>query len=126
MDLKELGIRPRALNWPVVYLIHNEDAIYIGETTSAATRMHQHLKNSEKNSLEIVEIIFDGEYNKSVVLDYEQKLIKYCSADIRFRKILNKNKGQQAAHDYFNRRYYRNQSKTCGNSYRKKDWRKSL
>ncbi len=118
--LERIRNTPKGVNWPVVYLIHNEDAIYIGETTSAATRMHQHLKNSEKNSLEIVEIIFDGEYNKSVVLDYEQKLIKYCSADIRFRKILNKNKGQQAAHDYFNRRYYRNQFKDLWKQLQKK------
>lgn len=96
-------------NWPVVYLIHDDENLYIGETTSVATRMSQHLKNEEKKKLEVIEIIFDGKYNKSVVLDYEQRLIKYCSVDKRFKNILNKNKGQQAAHDYFNRRFYRNQ-----------------
>ena len=96
-------------NWPVVYLIHDDENLYIGETTSVATRMSQHLKNQEKKQLEVIEIVFDGKYNKSVVLDYEQRLIKYCSVDIRFKNILNKNKGQQAAHDYFNRKFYRNQ-----------------
>ena len=96
-------------NWPVVYLIHDDENLYIGETTSVATRMSQHLKNEEKKQLEIIEIVFDGKFNKSVVLDYEQRLIKYCSVDKRFKNILNKNKGQQAAHDYFNRKYYRNQ-----------------
>ena len=96
-------------NWTVVYLIHDDENLYIGETTSVATRMSQHLKNQEKKQLEVIEIVFDGKYNKSVVLDYEQRLIKYCSVDIRFKNILNKNKGQQAAHDYFNRKFYRNQ-----------------
>ena len=96
-------------NWPVVYLIHDDENLYIGETTSVATRMSQHLKNEEKKQLEVIEIVFDGKYNKSVVLDYEQRLIKYCSVDRRFKNILNKNKGQQAAHDYFNRKFYRNQ-----------------
>ena len=88
-------------NWPVVYLIHDDENLYIGETTSVATRMSQHLKNDEKKQLDVIEIVFDGKYNKSVVLDYEQRLIKYCSVDKRFKKILNKNKGQQAAHDYY-------------------------
>ena len=52
--------------------------------------------NSVLKELKIIEIVFNGEFNKSVVLDYEQRLIKYCSADKRFRNILNKNKGQQA------------------------------
>ena len=71
--------------------------------------MGQHLKNDEKKKLKFIEIIFDERYNKSVVLDYEQRLIKYCSVDKRFKNILNKNKGQQASHDYFNRKFYRNQ-----------------
>lgn len=96
-------------NWPVVYLIHDDENLYIGETTSVATRMSQHLKNEEKKQLELIEIVFDGRYNKSVGLDYEQRLIKYCSVDKRFKNILNKNKGQQAAHDYYNRNFYRNQ-----------------
>lgn len=96
-------------NWPVVYLIHDDENLYIGETTSVATRMSQHLKNEEKKQLEVIEIVFDGKYNKSVVLDYEQRLIKYCSVDRRFKNILNKNKGQQAAHDYYERKFYRNQ-----------------
>lgn len=95
-------------DWPVVYLIHDDKNLYIGETTSVATRMSQHLKNDEKKGLEVIEIVFDERFNKSVVLDYEQRLIKYCFADRKFRNILNKNKGQQASHDYYNRKYYRN------------------
>ena len=105
--LEEVRASRYGKNWPVVYLIHDEENLYIGETTSAATRMGQHLKSKEKSQLEVIEIALDSEYNKSVVLDYEQRLIKYCSVDKRFKNILNKNRGQQASHDYFNRRYYR-------------------
>lgn len=114
-------------NWPVVYLIHDNENLYIGETTSVATRMSQHLKDDEKKNLEIIEIIFDGQFNKSVVLDYEQRLIKYCFADKRFRNILNKNKGQQASHDYFNRKSYRSQFRVLWKELKQKGLaRKSL
>ena len=75
-------------NWPVVYLIHNDDELYIGETTNASYRMDQHLKNPAKTHLNTIEILFDDTFNKSVVLDFEQKLIKYCNADKKFKKIL--------------------------------------
>ncbi len=107
--LQKLKEKTKGTNWPVVYLIHDDDSLYIGETTSAATRMSQHLKNDEKKNLKVIEIVFDGRYNKSVILDYEQRLIKYCSVDRKFKNILNKNKGQQAIHDYYQRRFYRNQ-----------------
>ena len=107
--LEEVRVSRYGKNWPVVYLIHDEENLYIGETTSAATRMRQHLRNKEKSHLEVIEIALDSEYNKSVVLDYEQHLIKYCSVDKRFKNILNKNRGQQSSHDYFNRKHYRDQ-----------------
>lgn len=97
--LNELKSFEYGKNWPVVYLIHNNKDLYIGETTSAEVRMSQHLSNNEKNYLEEIAIVFDHKFNKSVILDYEQRLIKYCSVDSRFQNILNKNKGQQAIHD---------------------------
>ena len=45
----------------------------------------------------MAQIIFDSSYNKSVVLDYEQRLIKCCTTDSQFQNILNRNKGQQNA-----------------------------
>ena len=107
--LAQLKGYDKGINWPVVYFIHDEENLYIGETTSAAVRMNQHLKNEEKKKLKCIEIIFDGSYNKSVILDYEQRLIKYCSVDGRFKRIINKNKGQQAIHDYYQREQYRGQ-----------------
>lgn len=118
--LEEIRASRYGKNWPVVYLIHDEDNLYIGETTSAATRMRQHLKSKEKSHLEVIEIALDSEYNKSVVLDYEQHLIKYCSVDKRFKNILNKNRGQQSSHDYFNRKYYRNQFQVLWNQLKDK------
>ena len=118
--LEEVRASRYGKNWPVVYLIHDEENLYIGETTSAVTRMGQHLKSKEKRQLEVIEIVFDGKYNKSVALDYEQRLIKYCSVDKRFKNILNKNKGQQSAHDYFERKYYRNQFHVLWNQLRDK------
>ena len=107
--LKQVQDAQKGKNWPVVYLIHDDRNLYIGETTSVSTRMSQHLKNKEKQHLKMIEIVFDGRFNKSVVLDYEQRLIKCCTTDTRFKTVLNRNKGQQSAHDYYNRDYYRKQ-----------------
>lgn len=85
--LNELKSFEYGKNWPVVYLIHNNQDLYIGETTSAEVRMSQHLSNNEKNYLEEIAIVFDHKFNKSVILDYEQRLIKYCSVDNRFQNI---------------------------------------
>ena len=114
--LNELKNYEYGKNWPVVYLIHNNQDLYIGETTSAEVRMSQHLSNNEKNYLEEIAIVFDHKFNKSVILDYEQRLIKYCSVDNRFQNILNKNKGQQAIHDYYNRDEYRSDFERLWNS----------
>ena len=117
--VKNLEESSHGINWPVVYLIHDDKCIYIGETTSAAYRMSQHLKNEEKKQLDVVEIVFDNEYNKSVILDYEQRLIRYFSVDGRY-KVLNKNKGQQASHDYYDRKGYRSKFPALWNELRKK------
>lgn len=106
--LNELSSISKGKNWPVIYLIHNENELYIGETTSASTRMKQHLNNPKKQHLKKINFVFDDTYNKSVILDFEQKLIKCCEADSKFEKILNMNKGQSAAHDYYDRNSYSN------------------
>ena len=62
--LNELKSFEYGKNWPVVYLIHNNKDLYIGETTSAEVRMSQHLSNNEKNYLEEIAIVFDHKFNK--------------------------------------------------------------
>ena len=99
----------KGTNWPVVYLISNNSFLYIGETTSASKRMGDHLKNPKKKKYNFTEIrfIFDDEYNKSVILDYEQKLIKCCKTDAKYI-VINMNAGQSASHDYYQRKEYNN------------------
>ena len=95
-------------DWPVVYLIYNSSVLYIGETTSASVRMNQHLHNpkKQKEKLTNIKVIYDDTFNKSVILDYEQKLIKYCKADNTFKKVLNANDGQSDSHNYYQRPLY--------------------
>ncbi|MBE5959207.1 MAG: DUF2075 domain-containing protein [Lachnospiraceae bacterium] len=118
--IKTVEMSEKGNDWPVVYLIHDDESLYVGETTSAARRMKQHLSNEEKRNLKVVEIVFNGEFNKSVVLDYEQRLIKYCSVDKRFKNIINRNKGQQASHDYYQRKKYRSDFRTLWKDLRDK------
>lgn len=92
-------------DWPVVYLIHNNKEMYIGETQNAAQRFEQHLKNPQRKDLKSVKIIFDKEFNKSAILDIEQSLIQLCSADNKF-KLQNLNGGQSEKHNYFQRDKY--------------------
>ena len=104
-------INTKYINWPVVYLINNKDKIYIGETSNIKSRMAQHLSNSDRKFLDMINIIFDKKFNKSAILDIEQSLIRMFYADSRFdsdKGILNKNSGQSAKHNYYQREMYLN------------------
>ncbi len=94
-------------DWPVVYLIHNDKELYIGETQNAYNRFEQHLQNPKRKDLKEIRIIFDEEFNKSAVLDIEQSLIQLCGADGKF-KLQNMNGGQSAKHNYYQREKYIN------------------
>ena len=110
--LEKLEKTEKGRDWPVVYMIYSDTDLYIGETTSACTRFSQHLANPQKQHLNAIKVVFDDTYNKSVILDFEQKLIKYCKADGKFKNILNKNAGQSSQHNYYRREEY---SKTFKN-----------
>jgi len=103
--LTEVKTQPSGVDWPVVYLLTNSKSIYIGETSSAATRMSQHLDNPERKGLQEIHILFDDEFNKSAILDIEQSLIQLVSADNKL-ELLNKNGGQSQKHNYFQREKY--------------------
>lgn len=94
-------------DWPVVYLIHNDKELYIGETQNAYNRMEQHLKNPERKNLKFINIIFDDEFNKSAILDIEQQLICLCGADNKY-VLQNLNGGQSEKHNYYQREKYIN------------------
>ena len=105
------NINVKYINWPVVYLINNDNKIYIGETSNIKERMRQHLRNPEREFLKIINIIFDAKFNKSAILDIEQNLIRMFYADNRFdsdKGILNKNNGQSSKHNYYQREMYLN------------------
>ena len=98
----------KGIDWPVVYFLHNKDTLYIGETTSAVRRMENHLNDKKKRAAHLTKmsVVYDDEYNKSVILDYEQKLIKCCKADNVFKNVLNANQGQSDSHEYYLREHY--------------------
>ena len=39
-------------NWPVVYIINNNEEAYVGETTDVSIRSNQHLANEVRKKLE--------------------------------------------------------------------------
>lgn len=101
-------------NWPVVYLIYNNEKLYVGETQDAANRFQQHWDNldKKKENFQTIAIIFDKEYNKSAILDIEQTLIQLFEAqkglDINAHKLTNRNGGQSEKHNYYQREKYQN------------------
>lgn len=95
-------------NWPMVYILVNNDpgqkSAYVGETTSVSERMLQHSRSSEKNIFTSVNIIFNQEFNQSVIKDYENRLIGLMAADGVY-KLTNKNEGHSNL-NYFSKEKY--------------------
>lgn len=91
-------------NWPIVYIINNNEEAYVGETTDASIRSNQHLANETRKRLNKISIIGDETFNKSSILDLESFLIKYMSADETF-KLQNGNGGLQN-HNYYQKEMY--------------------
>ncbi len=91
-------------NWPVVYIIYNNENAYVGETLDACRRTEQHLKEPEFSLFDRICLISSMTFNKSVVLDLESFLIKYISAD-GLRILTNGNAGV-VDHNYFYKEAY--------------------
>lgn len=112
-------------NWPVVYLIHGNKEIYVGETSNAVGRINQHLDpqgpySEKRKKLDTVEIVFDTTFNKSAILDIENTLINLLRFEIKitkeqdkkskyFKTLQNGNSGQSKLHNYYNRAYYQDE-----------------
>lgn len=90
-------------NWPVVYIIHNWEEAYVGQTTNIIARSKQHYM-LERRRLGNIEIISDETYNISAVLDTESLLIQYMVADGKF-KLQNWNYGI-SNHQYYEKDKY--------------------
>lgn len=97
----QLKMTDFGLDWPIVYLIKNNEDMYVGETNSAINRLLTHYKDEKRKYLRDFYIVNDLEANKSIVLDVESLLIRYLSADGKFY-LQNKNEGQ-VDHNYFNK-----------------------
>lgn len=91
-------------NWPVVYLITNEKEAYIGETLNAKLRTLQHLDNIKRQTLRQIYFFTNEDFNKSVIIDLESFLIKYMSADNKY-KLQNGNAGIKN-HNYYEKARY--------------------
>ncbi len=91
-------------NWPIVYIMHNDTDAYVGETLDGIRRTKQHLEEESETDYKLICMVSDKDFNKSVILDMESFLIKYMSADGRFR-LQNGNAGI-ADHNYFNKDIY--------------------
>ena len=94
----------KVFDWPMVYILANKDTAYVGQTTSIATRMNQHGANEEKRDFDTINVIYNEEFNGSVITDYEHRLIGYMHADGRY-KLTNKNEGMTDSH-YFSKGAY--------------------
>ena len=103
-EFSKIKIFEHGLNWPVVYLIEDGEELYIGETTSVATRSKQHYENEKRRKLTSIHVISDDEYNKSATLDTESLLIQYMFADGKFL-LQNANHGL-SNHNYFDKQKY--------------------
>ena len=118
-DIKQFEFNPGAIktirdyhrgrNWPVAYVISQDDSqptiIYVGKTSHAHQRLKNHLADGQKTSLKLVHIITDYDFNASAAEDLESYLIQYMSGHRSF-KLLNKNKGLTNL-DYFDKQRYR-------------------
>lgn len=91
-------------DWPVVYVLNNDEEAYVGETVNMPNRAAQHYANEARRKLDTVNVIKNDTFNKSVILDLESFLIKYMSADGKFS--LQNGNGGISNHDYYERRKY--------------------
>ncbi len=95
----QAGKNPKGINWSVVYMINGQKEMYVGETSSFQKRFKQHLDSKKNDGYETIRLVGDDDFHKSYVQDIEQRLIRLCSADGKF-KIQNRNSGLSAEHNY--------------------------
>lgn len=131
-----LSYHPQGTNWPVVYILHGNKEIYIGETNNANERINQHLDVNgafweKRKKMDRVEIIFDSWFNKSAILDIENALIGLFRYEIQqpkestkkshyFTTIQNGNRGQSKLHNYYNRAHYQDEIESIWEELRKR------
>lgn len=105
-------------NWPVVYTLNNDKAVYVGETTRALGRLRQHLDDPRKQSVTFTHarVIVDDWFNKSACLDLEAHLVRLFHGDGKYR-VENRNAGQ-VDQDYYQRSTYESRFESIFNKLR--------
>lgn len=94
----------KIVDWPMVYILANEEYAYVGQTTSVKNRINQHSANIERKDFTKCNIIFNEEFNTSVITDYEHRLIGLMNGDQKY-KLTNKNDGMTRS-NYFSKEVY--------------------
>lgn len=94
----------KIVDWPMVYILTNDNEAYVGQTKSALHRMDQHGANPEKKAFEDATLIYCDEFNMSVITSYEHRLIQLMSAEGIYQ-LTNKNDGMQDG-NYFSKEEY--------------------
>lgn len=101
-DLRGL---PQFSNWPAVYVLNNDDDVYVGESLNVESRLGAHSKNPAKKHLKSTKVIIDEQFNKSVCLDLESLLIQLFAGEAKY-DVPNRNSGITDA-EYFDRARYK-------------------
>ncbi|MCF8342528.1 MAG: DUF2075 domain-containing protein [Chitinophagaceae bacterium] len=93
--------------YPIVYFIQSDsiNLAYVGESTNAINRIHNHLDNPERQKLNKITIIGSEKFNKSATLEIESKLIQYITAEGTYN-LQNRNYGL-TNHNYFQQPLYK-------------------
>lgn len=93
----------RDKRWPLVYILKNNNEMYIGETTSILKRIFDHSKNPKKSNLNEKIIIKHNKSNKSSSYLMESDLINRAFADDSWRIINRKKQSNEVlnGHDFF-------------------------
>lgn len=91
----------------VTYIIHNDQQIYIGETSHFRNRVRDHSEGKRKFNLKQTKIIISEFFNKSAIYDIESKLINYIFAENKF-DVINI-KANQAPHNYYLKEKFNNE-----------------
>ena len=105
-SLKSINNKESYLNYPVIYLLKNQQEAYIGETVAFKNRMRAHLKTKERQRLDEMHLIHHEEFNRSATFHLETKLINYFLGDQKY-KLQNKSQTvNNISHNYFNKKFY--------------------
>lgn len=110
-DIARESSNPKEImDYPVVYLLYKKSKrgnIYIGETSSAISRLKTHLKDEEKKSFEQFSIIFDPSFHKSATYNIETNLIQYITADNNDFQTTNTTQHKmKRTHNYYQKEIY--------------------